>query len=121
MKSTECVREGNLEYSEKRIWNRNQKVYLANCKSQTAQTCKLRLQFGKAIYGLCTTNELSEVISKARVESKIMEYTCRGQSKMNRVSANDSHETGRKEPQLCLSHWNLEVAHYCTQLAQSHW
>lgn len=40
---------------------------------------------------------------------------------MNRVSANDSHETGRKEPQLCLSHWNLEVAHYCTQLAQSHW
>ena len=40
---------------------------------------------------------------------------------MNRVSANDSHETGRKEPQLCLSHWNLEVAHYCTQRAQSHW
>lgn len=87
MKSTECVREGNLEYSEKRIWNRNQKVYLANCKSQTAQTCKLRLQFGKAIYGLCTANELSEVITKARVESKIMEYTCRGQSKINRVSA----------------------------------
>lgn len=42
---------------------------------------------GKAIYGLCTMNELSEVISKARVESKMMEYTCRGQSKINRVSA----------------------------------
>ena len=52
MKSTECVREENLEYSERRIWNGNQKVYLANCKSQTAQTCKLRLQFGKAIYSL---------------------------------------------------------------------
>lgn len=52
MKNTGCVREENLEYSERRIWNGNQKVYLANCKSQTAQTCKLRLHFGKAIYSL---------------------------------------------------------------------
>lgn len=43
MKSTDCVREENLEYSERRIWTRSQKVYLANCKSQTAQICKLRL------------------------------------------------------------------------------
>ena len=35
------------------------------------KTCKLRLLLWKDIYGLCTKTELTEVISKARLKSKM--------------------------------------------------